>query len=46
MTKKLPSGTVRKGVRMTKAGPVVVVTKPAKGLVGKLVDKALKANGK
>lgn len=46
MAKALPKGTVRKGVRMTKAGPVVVVTKPAKGLVGKLVDKALKAKGR
>lgn len=46
MGKKLPAGTVRKGVRMTKSGPKVVVTKPAKGLLGKLLDAALKSAGK
>lgn len=32
-----PKSTVRKGVRMTKAGPVVVTTKKSKGLLGKLL---------
>ena len=43
-----PKGTVRKGVRVNKTTgkAKVVVTKPAKGLLGKLADKALKAAGK
>lgn len=33
-----PKSTVRKGVRMTKNGPVVVTTKKSKGVVGKLIS--------
>lgn len=40
---KTPKATVRKG--MTSTGQVRV-TKPAKGLAAKLIDKALKAAGK
>jgi hypothetical protein len=32
-----PKSTVRKGVRMTKDGPKVVVTKPGKGIVNKIL---------
>ena len=46
MTKKTPKTTVRTGVRMTKDGPKVVVTKPAKGIAGKLIDAALRKAGK
>lgn len=35
-----PKSTVRKGVRMTKSGPVVVTIKKSKGLLGKLLSKA------
>jgi hypothetical protein len=37
-----PKSTIRKGVRMTGAGPKVVTTKRGKGLT----DKILKAFGK
>ena len=35
-----PKSTVRKGVRMTQAGPKVVTTKSGKGVVHKLLKLA------
>lgn len=43
MAKKTPKATVRYG--HTKTGKVKT-TKPAKGILGKLVDKALKSQGR
>lgn len=37
MGKKIPKNTTRTGVRMTKDGPRIVQTKPAKGLLSKIV---------
>lgn len=34
-----PKSTVRKGVRMTKAGPVVVTTKKGKGLLNSILKR-------
>lgn len=44
---KAKATTVRHGHRVTKGGQVrITTTKPAKGLVGKLLDKALKSSGR
>jgi hypothetical protein len=34
-----PKSTVRKGVRIVAGKPVVVTTKPSKGLIGKALKK-------
>ena len=44
MAKKIPKATVRYG-HNPKTGQVKT-TKPAKGILGKLVDKALKSQGR
>lgn len=44
--RKVPAGAVRKGVRITKNGPVVVTTRKPKSLSGKIADALLKKTGR
>lgn len=46
MARKVPKGTIRKGIRVVNGQPKVVTTRKPRGIAHKLIDQALKQLGK